>query len=103
MQLDTDLVHSLHECGFEIAIETNGTLELPDTIDWVCVSPKAKTTVIVRSGDELKLVVPQSGISPEEMIDWDFDHFYLQPMDSDDLEKNTAAALKYCLENPGGS
>lgn len=100
LQLDEDLVTALHERGFEVAIETNGTVVLADGIDWVCVSPKAGSDVIVTSGNELKVVVPQAGMDLSEMESWDFDYFYVQPKDSAELEENTNLAVRHCLENP---
>jgi organic radical activating enzyme len=81
LQLDRPLIDALHARGFEIAIETNGTLDLPAGIDWVCVSPKAGTTLRITSGDELKLIHPQSGAEPENYANLPFRHFFLQPMD----------------------
>ena len=100
LQLDDALIESLHDLGFEIAIETNGTLEAPDGLDWICVSPKARTTIKQRSGNELKLVYPQVGITPKELERLEFDHFFLQPMDGPEVEKNTELAARYCLEHP---
>ncbi len=100
MQLDTPLVQALHEEGFEIAVETNGTIEAPDGIDWVCVSPKAGSDLLVRRGQELKLVFPQSGINPKDMEGWAFDHYFLQPMDDENLGQNTKSAIDYCMEHP---
>lgn len=100
MQLDHEVVRELHARGFEVAVETNGTLELPEGLDWVCVSPKARSEVRVRSGDELKLVYPQVGAEPELFEDWDFDHLLLQPMDGPDRDRATVAAVDYCRRNP---
>jgi 7-carboxy-7-deazaguanine synthase (Cx14CxxC type) len=100
LQLDPALIAALHAGGFEIAIETNGTLPLPEEIDWVCVSPKAEADLLVRSGDELKLVFPQQGGEPERYRDLDFQHFFLQPMDGPAREENTRSALEYCLRHP---
>ena len=100
LQLDPPLIEALHQEGFEIAVETNGTLPPPDALDWVCVSPKAGTELAVTSGDELKLVFPQQGAEPAEFESLEFRHFFLQPMDGPDLPANTAAALRYCLEHP---
>ena len=99
LQLDAPLIDSLQSLGFEIAIETNGTLEAPAGIDWICVSPKAGTVIRQRSGNELKLVYPQHGITPAELERLDFDHFFLQPMDGPDVEQNTELAARYCLEH----
>jgi 7-carboxy-7-deazaguanine synthase len=100
LQLDRELVQALHAEEFEVAVETNGTLPPPDGIDWLCVSPKADTDLILTSGNELKLVFPQSGADPKQFAHLDFDHFFLQPMDGPDLEANTSAALRYCLSHP---
>jgi len=100
LQLDDPLVASLHDLGFEIAIETNGTLPAPAGLDWICVSPKSRTTIKQRSGNELKLVYPQVGITPKELERLEFDHFFLQPMDGPEVEKNTELAARYCLEHP---
>jgi 7-carboxy-7-deazaguanine synthase len=100
LQLDEPAIDVFHEHGFEVAIETNGTLQPPAGIDWVCVSPKAGSTSLLRRGDELKLVFPQAGAKPEAFEDDDFDHFYLQPMDGPHLARNTELALEYCLAHP---
>jgi 7-carboxy-7-deazaguanine synthase (Cx14CxxC type) len=100
LQLDEKLVCALHEAGFEIGVETNGTLPLPPGIDWICVSPKGGTELVQRKGDELKLVYPQPFEIPESFEDLDFRHFSLQPMDGPDRERNTKAAVEYCLANP---
>jgi 7-carboxy-7-deazaguanine synthase len=100
LQLDEPVIESLHEKGFIVAIETNGTRRAPATIDWVCVSPKAGAELVQRSGDELKLVYPQSGALPEEFESLDFDHFFLQPMDGASTEENTRLAVVYCMTHP---
>lgn len=100
LQLDPPLVEALHDRGFEIAVETNGTQVAPAGIDWICVSPKAAAPLVLRKGNELKLVFPQEGGDPERYGQLDFEHFFLQPMDGPDLQANTAAALRYCLEHP---
>jgi 7-carboxy-7-deazaguanine synthase len=100
LQLDEELVKELHEADFEVAIETNGTKLPPPGIDWVCVSPKAGSELILISGDELKLVYPQPGAEPELFTSLDFRHFYLQPMDGPDRERNSLLAVRYCLEHP---
>ena len=100
LQLDSALVEALHAAGFEIAAETNGTLPAAAGLDWICVSPKAGTAVVQRSGDELKLVWPQEGIDPEALLGWDFDHFVLQPLDGPEREASTAAAIAYVLAHP---
>jgi 7-carboxy-7-deazaguanine synthase (Cx14CxxC type) len=98
--LDPELVAALHARGFEIAVETNGTVAPPDGIDWLCVSPKADAPLVVTAGDELKLVYPQEGAEPERFEHLAFDHFFLQPMDGPAREANTAAAVRYCLAHP---
>lgn len=100
LQLDAPLIAALHAQGFEIAIETNGTVAVPSGVDWVCVSPKANAQTIVRSGDELKLVFPQQDAAPGQYENWAFRHFFLQPMDGPAQEENTRAAVAYCLANP---
>jgi 7-carboxy-7-deazaguanine synthase (Cx14CxxC type) len=100
LQLDDALVEALHEAGFRVAIETNGTLPLPADLDWVCVSPKAGTAVVVRRGNELKFVYPQVALDPEDCADWDFEHRFLQPMDGPRAAQNTRQALDYCLADP---
>ncbi len=100
LQLDGVLVDALHDRGFQVAIETNGTLALPHGLDWICVSPKAGTTLAVTRGDELKLIFPQDGALPEAFEHLDFTHFFLQPMDGPDLAANTRAAVALCLTRP---
>jgi 7-carboxy-7-deazaguanine synthase len=100
LQLDTPLLDALHARGFEIAVETNGTVVPPPGIDWLCVSPKAGAPLVVDRGDELKLVFPQDGAEPERFATLRFRHFFLQPMDSPLREANTAAAVRYCLSHP---
>ncbi|KIL98112.1 Queuosine Biosynthesis QueE Radical SAM [Paramagnetospirillum magnetotacticum MS-1] len=100
LQLDETLIHALHGLGFSVAVETNGTLGLPSGLDWVCVSPKAGTELMVTRGDELKLVFPQDGAAPEAFEHLDFAHFLLQPMDGPDRAANTAAAIAHCLTHP---
>jgi 7-carboxy-7-deazaguanine synthase len=100
LQLDPPLIDLLHGAGFEIAVETNGTLPAPAGLDWICVSPKAGTEVVQRSGDELKLVWPQSGIDPQSLLDWDFRHFLIQPLDGPEREASTAAAIDYVMRHP---
>lgn len=100
LQLDEPLVKAFHELGIEVAVETNGTLVPPTGIDWICMSPKANTTLVIKKGHELKLVYPQAGAEPERYQDLDFENFYLQPMDGDQTEENTQAALRYCLRHP---
>lgn len=100
LQLDAPLVEALHEAGFEVAIETNGTRLPPPGLDWVCVSPKAGADLVLRAGDELKLVFPQAGAEPERFESLDFRLFFLQPMDGPDRDRNTRLAVRYCLEHP---
>jgi 7-carboxy-7-deazaguanine synthase (Cx14CxxC type) len=100
LQLDERLIDALHKEGFEIAIETNGTIVPPDGIDWICVSPKAKAELKLAAGDELKLVYPQEGGDPARYADLPFDHFFLQPMDGDFRAENTERAVAYCLSHP---
>jgi 7-carboxy-7-deazaguanine synthase (Cx14CxxC type) len=100
LQLDDDLVQALHDGGFEIAVETNGTLTPPPGLDWICVSPKSDAPVVLRSGSELKLVYPQPAADPERFSDLDFRHFFLQPMDGPTVAENTRAAIAYCLAHP---
>jgi len=99
LQVDEALIEALHAAGFEIAIETNGTLPVPRAIDWICVSPKAGAELVQKSGDELKLVYPQDGIAPDDVAGLDFRNFLLQPMDSGAARENTQAALAYCLQH----
>ena len=100
LQLDAALVGALHERGFRVAVETNGTLPAVAGVDWLCVSPKAGTDVVQRSGDELKLVWPQEGIDPAEIESWDFAHFLVQPMDCADGEATVDAAIRLAMERP---
>ena len=100
LQLDAPLIAAFHEAGFEVAVETNGTLAAPDGIDWLCVSPKAGARLVQQRGDELKLVFPQRGAEPERFEALGFGQFFLQPMDGPDLPANTASALRYCLDHP---
>jgi 7-carboxy-7-deazaguanine synthase len=100
LQLDAPLIDALHAAGFEIAVETNGTLPRPTGLDWVCVSPKAEAELVLTEGDELKLVYPQEGAPPERYAGLHFREFFLQPMDGPEREANTRAALAYCLAHP---
>lgn len=100
LQLDEPLVDALHREGLEVAVETNGTQPPPAGLDWICVSPKARAELVVRSGDELKLVFPQDGCDPERYADLGFTHFFLQPMDGPNLAENTRLAVEYCLAHP---
>ena len=101
LQLDAALIAALHGEGFEIAVETNGTIAAPAGIDWICVSPKAGTTVVQRQGHELKLVWPQDGIDPAEIETWDFAHRLVQPMDGVQGVDTTAACIAFVLAHPG--
>ncbi len=100
LQLDAALIAALHGHGFEIAVETNGTLAAPAGLDWVCVSPKAGAPLVQVSGDELKLVYPQPTLLPEAVAGLAFRHFLLQPMDGPRQRENTAAAIAYCQSHP---
>lgn len=100
LQIDAELIEAFHAAGFEIAIETNGTIEVPTGIDWVCVSPKGQSDVIVTKGDELKLVYPQKNVDPKRFEDWDFAHFFIQPLDDDNQSHHVQEAIQYCLDNP---
>ncbi len=100
LQLDAAVTDALHARGFEIAVETNGTVERPAGIDWLCVSPKAEAPLLLNAGDELKLVFPQPTALPERFEHLEFKQFFLQPMDGPDRERNTRLALEYCLAHP---
>ena len=99
LQLDVALIEALHRRSFIIAVETNGTIAVPAGVDWVCVSPKTGAKLVVTSGDELKVVYPQA-IDPNGYLELDFKHFFLQPMDGPDSAASTAAAIRFCGENP---
>lgn len=100
LQLDAALIAALHGEGFEIGIETNGTLTPPRGLDWICVSPKAGTDLTLKQGNELKLIYPQEGAEPERYAGLEFAHFFLQPMDNSDRDANTRSAMRYCLSHP---
>ena len=100
LQLDEPLIAALHDAGFEIGIESNGTMPAPPGIDWICVSPKAEAELKLTHGNELKLVYPQAESPPERFARLAFDHFFLQPMDGTAREANTNAAIQYCLAHP---
>ena len=100
LQLDEPLVDALHSRGFRIAMETNGTMAAATGLDWICVSPKAGTQIVQRSGDELKLVWPQHGIDPAELEGWAFDHFLVQPMDGERRQEAVEAAIRLAMERP---
>jgi 7-carboxy-7-deazaguanine synthase (Cx14CxxC type) len=100
LQLDEALIVALHGAGFEVGIETNGTIAPPQGIDWICVSPKASADLVVAGGNELKLIYPQAGAPPERYATLAFDNFFLQPMDNPQRDENTRAATEYCLAHP---
>lgn len=102
LQLDDKLIAALHEAGFEIGVESNGTLAAPDGIDWLCISPKGKANLVQTSGHELKLVYPQveTEAQPERFVDLQFEHYFLQPLDDPELEANTRRTIEYCLAHP---
>lgn len=100
LQLDEEMVEAFHEVGFEVAVETNGTQPAPKGLDWVCMSPKAGAELVLKCGDELKLVYPQPELLPEAVAGLDFEHFFLQPMDGPQRGENTRKAVEYCLEHP---
>lgn len=100
LQLDAALIDAMHAVGFEIAIETNGSLPVPDGVDWVCVSPKIGAPLVVRCGSELKVVIPQENQSLADYEDLQFDHFFVQPMDGPQQEANTRLAIDVCKRNP---
>jgi 7-carboxy-7-deazaguanine synthase (Cx14CxxC type) len=100
LQLDEPLVKAFHDLGTEVAIETNGTHPAPKGIDWICVSPKAGSELVLQAGNELKLVFPQRGAEPDLFEELSFAHFLLQPMDGPERARNTELAVRYCLEHP---
>jgi 7-carboxy-7-deazaguanine synthase len=100
LQVDADLIDALHARGFAIGLETNGTIEPPDGVDWICVSPKAGAELLIRRGNELKLVYPQEGAMPAAFADLAFERFSLQPMDGPDVAANTERAVNYCIRHP---
>ena len=100
LQLDKDLIEAFHNEGVEVAIETNGTIPVPEGIDWVCVSPKSGSTVVVEEGDEIKLVYPQEGHQPSDFAHLNFEHFFLQPMFDEDENEHVKATIEYCLTHP---
>jgi 7-carboxy-7-deazaguanine synthase (Cx14CxxC type) len=100
LQLDAPLIEAFHELGLEVAVETNGTRPAPAGIDWICMSPKAGSEWVLRQGAELKLVFPQPGAEPERFAQFQFEHFYLQPMDGPHRERNTQLCIEYCLQHP---
>lgn len=100
LQLDEMMIEQFHREGFRVAVETNGTLVAPSTINWICVSPKAGAPFVQKSGDELKLVFPQPGALPEKFESLRFTSFFLQPMDGPQVEENTRRAVEYCMSHP---
>ncbi|MGS1018011.1 7-carboxy-7-deazaguanine synthase [Allosphingosinicella humi] len=100
LQLDAPLLDALHARGFEVAVETNGTIAAPAGIDWICVSPKGKAEVVQRTGNELKLVWPQPDVDPDEIATWAFDHFLIQPMDCADAAAARDAAIAFVMDHP---
>jgi 7-carboxy-7-deazaguanine synthase (Cx14CxxC type) len=100
LQLDAPLIAALHDRGFEIAVETNGTQEPPAGLDWICVSPKAGVPLVLTKGDELKMIYPQDGLDPQELERLPFGHFFVQPMDGPDRLRNTEDAIRFCLDHP---
>ncbi|HST07425.1 MAG TPA: 7-carboxy-7-deazaguanine synthase [Gemmatimonadaceae bacterium] len=100
LQLDEPLIAALHARGFEVAVETNGTRPAPPSLDWICVSPKAGAPLVQTSGNELKLVYPQDDAPPGKFERFDFQDFFLQPMDGPDVTSNTALAIEYCMRHP---
>lgn len=100
LQVDEPLIDALKNEGIYIAVETNGTLEAPDGIDWICMSPKANTEIKLRKGSEVKVVYPQKNLNPDDFNVLDFKNFYIQPMDSQSYEDNVSQAVKYCMRNP---
>ncbi|NOT37371.1 MAG: 7-carboxy-7-deazaguanine synthase [Saprospiraceae bacterium] len=100
LQLDDELIEKLHLKGFEVGVETNGSIKVPNGIDWICMSPKNNENIMVHSGDELKFIFPQTTIKPEDFSHLDFSHFYIQAMDGPDKDKNLQLAIDFCLNNP---
>lgn len=100
LQLDAALIDALHEAGFEVGVETNGTIQAPQGLDWICVSPKSTAPIKQRSGNELKLVYPQADAQPSQFEDLQFDNFIIQPMDGPERDQALKASLEFCLANP---
>jgi 7-carboxy-7-deazaguanine synthase len=100
LQLDATLVAAFRRVGFEVAVETNGTIPLAFEVDWLCVSPKANSELVIQCGDELKLVYPQTNVDPKQFVHLAFSDFYIQPMDGPHRDRNTQLAVRYCLEHP---
>ena len=100
LQLDDELIQELKKEDIYIAVETNGTIKAPEGIDWICMSPKADTEIKLKSGSEIKIVYPQKNLDPKKFSDLDFANFFIQPMDSKELESNVAKSIRFCMENP---
>ncbi|MEP7196694.1 MAG: 7-carboxy-7-deazaguanine synthase [Saprospiraceae bacterium] len=100
LQLDNELIAELHKANFEVAVETNGSIEAVDGIDWICMSPKTNDNIKMEKGDELKFVFPQEKISPEQFEHLSFKYFFIQPMDGPNLQENIQLAIRYCLDHP---
>ena len=100
LQVDECLISAIKKEDIYIAVETNGTLEAPDGIDWICMSPKANTEIKLRKGSEVKVVYPQKNLNPDNFNVLDFKNFYIQPMDSENYEDNVSQSVKYCMQNP---
>ena len=100
LQMDESLIKAIHKAGFEIGLETNGTMIPPDGIDWICVSPKANADLVLKNGNELKVVYPQCGMNPRMHEKLKFDHFYIQPMDGIDQKNNIKKSEKFVLDHP---
>jgi len=100
LQVDKGLISALKKENIYIAVETNGTLEAPDGIDWICMSPKANTEIKLRKGSEVKVVYPQKNLNPDNFNVLDFKNFYIQPMDSENYEDNVSQSVKFCMQNP---
>ncbi|AFZ82799.1 7-carboxy-7-deazaguanine synthase [Candidatus Kinetoplastidibacterium crithidiae] len=100
LQVDVELIDALHNAGFFIAIETNGTIIPPDGIDWICVSPKVSRDIILKYGNELKVVYPQSNMNIDSLLSMNFEHFFLQPLDDANIKENTRLSVEYCITHP---
>ena len=100
LQMDNTLIETIHDAGFEIGLETNGTILPPQGIDWICVSPKSKADFILKRGNELKIVFPQSGINPRQHENLEFDHFFIQPMDGKEQEENIKKSEEFVFKHP---
>ncbi|MBW0454281.1 MAG: 7-carboxy-7-deazaguanine synthase [Candidatus Kinetoplastibacterium crithidii] len=100
LQVDMQLINALHDSGFFIAIETNGTIIPPDGIDWICVSPKGSSDMILKSGNEIKVVYPQANVDIDNLLYMDFEHFFLQPLYDANLKDNTRLSVEYCIAHP---